>query len=80
MHAQTKECIFVRWYDVAAFDRSDEHLRGPFVKLRWETIKLPGSNVVEPRYDVVELAKIVKAVYIQPHPNKKGVFFYNRTV
>lgn len=31
-------------------------------------------------YDVVELAKVVKAVYIQPHPGKEGVFFYNRNV
>lgn len=80
VHTQTRECIFVRWYDVADFDESDRHLSGPFVKLKWESVKLLGSNVAEPRYDVVELAKIVKAVYIQPHPSKEGVFFYNRNV
>ena len=80
VHTWTRECIFVRWYDVAAFDESDRHLCGPFVKLKWETLKLPGSNVVKPRYDVVDLAKIVKAVCIQLHPVKDGVFFYNRNV
>lgn len=44
------------------------------------TVKLPGSNVVEPRYDVIDLAKVLKAVYIQPHPSKEGAFFYNRNV
>ena len=39
---------------------------------------LPGSTWV--RYDVVELRKVVKAVYIQPHPSEPDTFYYNRYV
>ena len=84
--SQTRECLLIRWYDRAAFTDQDRHLCGRFEKLRWERVQKPAGEAQEEpgstwvRYDVVELRKVVKAVYIQPHPSEPDTFFYNRYV
>lgn len=78
--ARTRECIFVRWYDVADFTASDRHLQGSYMKLKWESVRVPGSAAPQPRFDVVELDKVIKAVYIQPHPTQQDAFLFNRYV
>ena len=78
--ARTRECIFVRWYDVADFTAADRHLQGSFMKLKWEIVRVPGSTAPQPRFNVVELDKVIRAVYIQPHPTQHDAFFFNRYV
>lgn len=36
---------------------------------------VPGSAGAQPRFDVVELDKVIRAVYIQPHPTQQDAFF-----
>ena len=73
--ARTKEAVFLRWYDKCEFDATDRHLQGSFQKLKWET-----NAAGQPRYDVVELSKVLGAVYIQSHPLHVDQFFYNRFI
>lgn len=52
----------------------------PFQELKWETVRLPGSAAPQPRFDVVELDKVIRGVCIQPHPSQEDAFFFNRYV
>ena len=73
--ARTKEAVLVRWYDKADYNASDRHLQVSFQKLRWAA-----DAAGRPYYDVVELQKVLRAVYIQAHPGQEDVFFYNRFI
>ncbi len=79
---RTRSCIFVRWYDLARHDRTDEHLSGSIRKLKWETTCMHrnGRTVQLPMYDVVEIDRVIKPAFIQPHPLQPDNFFYNRFV
>lgn len=73
--ARTREAVFVRWYDKCDYNASDRHLQGSYQKLKWAT-----DTAGQPYYDVVELSKVLRAVYIQAHPLQEGIFFYNRFI
>ena len=71
----TKEAVYLRWYDKCDYNATDKHLQGSFQKLRWAT-----DAAGQPHYDVVELSKVIGAVYIQSHPLHEDQFFYNRYI
>ncbi|EIE18076.1 hypothetical protein COCSUDRAFT_60574 [Coccomyxa subellipsoidea C-169] len=56
-----RECIFVRWYDVADFTASDRHLEGGYMRLKWEAVRAPGSAAHQPRFEIMELDKGLSA-------------------
>ena len=72
--------MFVRWYDITEFDESDAHMERSMRKLRWAETSKRGSKTASPWYDVVDIDKVIRPVFIQLHPNQKNHFFYNRFV
>ena len=75
-----RSCMFVRWYDITEFDESDAHMERSMRKLRWAETSKRGSKTASPWYDVVDIDKVIRPVFIQLHPNQKNHFFYNRFV
>lgn len=83
LHTRTgaqRSCLFVRWYDIADFNDSDSHLERSMRKLHWAETRKRGSRGACPWYDVVDIDRVIKPVFIQPHPTQRNHFFYNRFV
>ncbi len=73
-------CIFVRWYDVADHDDPDAHLEGSMRKLSWAKTRMLGKKTLVAWYDVIDIERVIKPVFIQAHPTQQDCFFYNRFV
>ena len=48
-------------------------------RLQWACTAVAGK-LGQPWYDVVQLDRICKPIFLQPHPGRKGFFFYNHFV
>ena len=53
----------LRWYNKCEYDVINKHLQGSFQKLNWAA-----DAAGEAGYDVLDLSKVLGAVYIQRHP------------
>jgi hypothetical protein len=71
----------VRWYE--AVEMSEEEQELGMEKVKWESTgrgKYPPPPCCPERYDVIDIATIVKSNFLQPHPTKQDVWFYNHYV
>ena len=75
-----RECALVRWLQSAPDDAYDEL---QLQRLTWETTRLPtlrGQTRPVPHYDVIEVNRIIKPVFLQRQPSDHSYFFYNEFV
>lgn len=78
---QKWECVLLKWLE----DAPDDNLEGfLFQRMLWEKAAGPGQRSRKvrlcQRYDVQEMNRIIRPVFMQEHPTEHGVFFYNHCV
>lgn len=72
-----RECAFLRWMETAPDDAFDDI---PMQRLTWATTFIQDSRKPVPHYDVVEINRIVRPVFLQRQPDDPDHFFYNEFV
>lgn len=73
------ELALVRWYEAVKLDDDSWEAELGMQKVKWETTGR-GKDFCGERYDVIDIRSIVKAVFLQPHPQAKDTWFYNHFV
>ena len=75
--SRLRQCAFVRWLQSAPDDAYDEL---QLQRLPWETTRLPtlrSQTRPVPHYDVIEVNRIIKPVFLQRQPSDHSFSFYN---
>ena len=73
--SRLRQCAYVRWLQSAPDDAYDEL---QLQRLTWETTRLPtqrGQTRPVPHYDVIEVNRIIKPVFLQRQPSDHSYFF-----
>jgi len=70
-------CAFVRWLaETRVLSSVQKAVR--MTRLKYETVG--HGRGVSPRYDIIQIDRVMKAVCLQPDPTAEGYFFHNRFV